>query len=157
MKNSMLIAFFVGMSVVGCGGADAKDPASGGDSKGYGYEFENEKVSPGMAAAPETKTSDKPMPGRLAPEEIQKVVRANFGAIRVCYEELLKTDPKAAGKISMKFEIKTDGMPDKVAKDSATITDEKMIQCVTKVFEGLKYPEPQGGIVTVIYPIEFSP
>lgn len=160
MKTIGLLAVVATSALLGCGGGaasgDANDAAD--KSKGYGYEFENEKVSPAMAAAPETKAPEKAMVGRLAPEEIQKVVRADFGKLKACYEEALKTDAKLAGKLSVRFVINTSGAPEKVEKgDGTTLTDANMVQCSLKVFEGLKYPAPEGGIVTVIYPIEFSP
>jgi len=160
MKTIGLITLVAAGALVGCGGGaasgDAKDPS--GDPKGYGYEFENEKVSPAMTAAPETKAPEKPMVGRLPPEEIQKVVRADFGKLKGCYEEALKVDAKLAGKLTVRFVIKTDGLPEKVEKaDGTTIADANMVQCSLKVFEGLKFPPPEGGIVTVVYPVDFSP
>lgn len=160
MKTMGWFALAATSVAVGCGGGAASDAAKdpSGESEGYGYEFIDEKVSPNMTAAPETKAPEKPIVGRLPPEEIQKVVRADFGKLKTCYEQALATDPKLAGKLSVKFVIKTDGLPDKVEKaEGTTITDEKMVQCALDVFKALKFPTPEGGIVTVVYPVEFSP
>jgi hypothetical protein len=35
--------------------------------------------------------------------------------------------------------------------------DAQVRACVAKVFEKLVFPPPEGGIVTVTYPIMFSP
>jgi hypothetical protein len=31
------------------------------------------------------------------------------------------------------------------------------VQCVIRAYYGLSFPQPEGGIVTVVYPIMFSP
>ncbi len=142
----------------GAGSGEPKTEADAKEGKGYGYEFENEKVSPAMTSAAETKGPTTPTPGKLAPEEIQKVVRADFGKLKACYEEALKADAKLTGKLAATFVIKVDGTTEKVAKtDGTTLTDEKMVQCSLDVFKALKFPMPEGGIVTVVYPIDFSP
>lgn len=35
--------------------------------------------------------------------------------------------------------------------------DKGTIACVVRAFQGLTFPAPDGGVVTVIYPIKLSP
>jgi hypothetical protein len=35
--------------------------------------------------------------------------------------------------------------------------DGGVVSCVVRAFYGLSFPQPEGGIVTVVYPIMFSP
>jgi hypothetical protein len=113
--------------------------------------------------------------GRLPPENIQRVVRANFGGMRKCYEDALGKDPTLKGKIATRFIIERDGRvssamdihdapaPGALESDLRPQTaeprfpDAAVIDCVVARFAALTFPEPQGGIVTVVYPITFSP
>lgn len=40
---------------------------------------------------------------------------------------------------------------------AARFPDPAVTDCVLDAFEGLTFPKPQGGIVTVTYPITFAP
>ena len=35
--------------------------------------------------------------------------------------------------------------------------DAKVVECIMAEYRKLRFPEPEGGIVTVVYPIMFSP
>src|SRR6185312_13816821 len=43
--------------------------------------------------------------GRLPPEAIQRVIRQNFGRMRLCYETGLRADPGLAGRVQVRFVI----------------------------------------------------
>ena len=51
------------------------------------------------------------MNGRLPPEVIQRIVRQSFGRFRLCYEDVLKTNPKASGRVTIKFVIDKQAVP----------------------------------------------
>lgn len=94
--------------------------------------------------------------GRLPPDVIQRIVRKNFSKFRHCYEQALLKNPKLEGRVVVKFVIGLDG---KVSSVSAggDIPDATVPSCVGKHFHDLVFPKPEGGIVTVSYPIVFSP
>ena len=95
--------------------------------------------------------------GHLPPEVIQRVVRQSFPKIRACYETGLKTNPKLAGKISVRFVIAREGSVSSATSDTdTTITDGAVVSCVVGQFKALTFPQPEGGIVTVVYPVVFS-
>ena len=94
--------------------------------------------------------------GRLPPEVIQRIVRANFKSLRSCYDKALKRDSTLQGRVLVRFVIGRDGSVTAVSAGS-DIPDEEVKECVTKVFYTLRFPQPEGGIVTVSYPIEFLP
>ena len=96
------------------------------------------------------------MSGPLPPEVIQRIVRQNFGRFRLCYENGLRNNPKLQGRVSVRFVINRDGSVSNVA-GGGDIPDAGVISCVTRAFYGLSFPEPEGGIVTVSYPIAFTP
>ena len=55
------------------------------------------------------------------------------------------------------FVIGTDGSVKSVAERGSTLKDPAMRACVAKAFYGLSFPNPEGGSVTVTYPIHFTP
>jgi hypothetical protein len=95
--------------------------------------------------------------GRLPPEAIQRIVRLNFGRFRVCYEHGLARNPNLEGTVSVRFVIGHDGAVSNVGNGGSTLPDPEVVSCVVRVFYGLSFPDPEGGIVTVTYPIAFSP
>ncbi|HET7545329.1 MAG TPA: AgmX/PglI C-terminal domain-containing protein [Polyangiaceae bacterium] len=96
--------------------------------------------------------------GRLRPEVIQKVVRAIFGKFRVCYEDGLSRDPMLSGKVVVHFVIGRTGKVSNAAIGrGSTIPDQRVVECVVSAFYDIEFPEPNGGIVTVVYPIMLSP
>ncbi len=94
--------------------------------------------------------------GRLPPEVIQRVVRQNFGRMRLCYESGLRTNPSLAGRVSVKFVIDRGGAVAVAADGGSDLPDDAVRECVIRAFSNLSFPEPEGGIVTVVYPLVFS-
>jgi hypothetical protein len=111
-------------------------------------------VAPPARHAPLTVVS-----GRLHPSVIQRIVRQNYASFRECYEAGLGRDPKLSGRVSARFVIDRGGLVSAVsiAKEGTTIPDEAVVNCVAEAFRHLTFPKPDGGIVTVVYPIQFEP
>jgi hypothetical protein len=95
--------------------------------------------------------------GRLPPETIRRIVHLNFGRIRRCYEDGLRRNPSLEGRVTVRFVIGRDGSVSNVADGGSSLPDKAVVDCVVRVFYGFSYPQPEGGIVTVTYPIVFSP
>jgi hypothetical protein len=110
--------------------------------------------------------------GRLPPEVIQAVVRAGQGTMRQCYEDGLRRAPRLAGRVTTRFVISTQGtVSNAVDVDRApplpmdwvapsvpkAMPDAAVSACVVAAFERLRFPAPEGGVVTVTYPILFTP
>jgi hypothetical protein len=94
--------------------------------------------------------------GRLPPEAVQRVVRASFGRFRACYEEGLRRDPGLEGRVDVRFVIGRAGTVE-MASAGGALADSSVRSCIAKRFEQLSFPEPTGGIVTVVYPLVLSP
>jgi hypothetical protein len=95
--------------------------------------------------------------GRLEPEVIQTIVRRSFSEFRVCYEDGLRRDAGLKGRINVRFVIGRDGKVQNAIDAGSSLPDVAVRDCVVKKFEGLVFPQPEGGIVTVIYPIMLAP
>jgi beta-lactamase regulating signal transducer with metallopeptidase domain len=135
----------------------ARPTAAAASADQYGYEFEGDPVRKAAAASSGAPAQTTNREGRLAPEAIQSVVRQSFGAYRACYEQGLKTKADLRGTVSVSFVIASDGSVNGASDHGSTLPDPSVVQCVVRGFSGLAFPPPQGGYVTVIYPIEFSP
>lgn len=107
--------------------------------------------------APQVRMGATTVSGRLPPEVIQRIVRQNYGRFRMCYEQGLAGNPNLEGRVSVRFVIGRDGSVSNVSNGGSDIPDSNVVQCVIRAYYGLSFPQPEGGIVTVVYPIMFSP
>lgn len=127
--------------------------------------------------APDPIAESQQPKGHLASSAIQKVVRANFDKMIACYEAGMARNPNlGAGKIRVRLVIARDGRvssavhdPNRSSGSNTTLsaalegsgnepllTDQGVISCVVDEFRKLTFPQPDGGIVVVTYPLIFS-
>jgi hypothetical protein len=99
----------------------------------------------------------KKVNGRLPPEVIQQVVRANFDPMRDCYEAGLKRNNGLQGRVAVKFVIDREGRVTCAEDFQSDMPDRQIIRCIVAEYRKLRFPKPEGGVVTVVYPIIFSP
>jgi hypothetical protein len=59
--------------------------------------------------------------------------------------------------VSTRFVIERDGKVRWSALTSTTLRDLEVVKCVVAAFRQLHFPPPDGGIVTVFYPVSLSP
>ncbi len=107
--------------------------------------------------APKVRMGATTVSGRLPPEVIQRIVRQNFGRFRMCYEQGLGRNPNLEGRVSVRFVIGRDGSVSNVSNGGSDLPDSGVVSCVISAFYGLSFPQPEGGIVTVVYPIMLAP
>jgi len=131
--------------------------AASGAVDQYGYEYETDPARAGAAAKSPMPASTTNENGRLAPEVIQSVVRGSFGRFRTCYETALAKNARLQGRVTVSFAIQPDGSVHDAADHGSDLPDPNVVRCVVDGFGRLAFPPPQGGYVTVIYPIQFSP
>ena len=94
--------------------------------------------------------------GRLPPEVVKRIIRANFPRFRACYEQGLKKDPGLKGTVSVRFIIDTTGAVESASGAGGSLSDGQVSGCVLGVYRTLAFPEPEGGKVMVTYPIDFQ-
>jgi len=107
--------------------------------------------------APQVRMGATTVSGRLPPEVIQRIVRQNYGRFRMCYEQGLGRNPNLEGRVSARFVIGRDGAVSNASNGGSDLPDSGVVSCVVSAFYGLSFPQPEGGIVTVVYPIMLSP
>jgi len=95
--------------------------------------------------------------GRLPPEVIQRIVRQNAGRYIFCYQNALRTNPNLEGRVTVRFVIGRDGSVQVASDGGSDIPDTGVRQCVVSSFANLSFPQPDNGMVTVVYPLMFSP
>ena len=106
---------------------------------------------------PRLREGETRISGRLPPDTIQRVVRQNHPRFRLCYEKGLMTNPNLTGRVGVRFVIGSDGRVTHVAEGGSDLPDPNVISCVSRAFYDIGFPKPEGGIVTVVYPIVFQP
>jgi hypothetical protein len=146
-----------GLGLSGIGGADhgvGSMGTIGGQRYGTGKGFGGTATP--RPAPPKVRMGATSVSGRLPPEVIQRIVRQNFGRFRLCYENGLGTNPNLQGRVTVRFVIGQDGSVGSVSA-GGDMPDSGVVSCVTRAFQSLRFPQPEGGIVTVSYPIVFSP
>jgi hypothetical protein len=109
------------------------------------------------AAAPRLRMGSAGVSGRLPPEVIRRIVRQRFAKFRSCYERGLKDDPKLAGRVKVRFVIETNGEVSQASDAGSDLPSQEVVRCVIDVYETLIFPRPEGGVVSVVYPIMFKP
>lgn len=95
--------------------------------------------------------------GHIPADIIQRIVRQNFGRFRNCYDSGLRTNPALSGRIVTRFVIDRTGGVSTASDGGSDMPDRNVVSCVVRSFSGLSFPQPEGGIVTVSYPILFTP
>jgi hypothetical protein len=142
----------IGLGSIGTFGHGAGTGTGQGFGSGHGRLGGSHRSKP-----PSVRMGATSVSGRLPPEVIQRIVRQNFGRFRLCYENGLRNNPNLQGRVSVRFVIGRDGAVSNVSNGGSDLPDGGVVQCVVRAFFGLSFPQPEGGIVTVTYPIMFSP
>jgi len=140
----------IGLTGLGnCRGANCGDGrfAHGAGIGGPGHASKAPSIRPGVGT----------VNGHLPPEVVQRIVRQNYGRFRQCYENGLRTNPNLTGRVTARFVIGREGSVANVQNGGSDIPDSGVVSCVVSAFYGLSFPTPEAGIVTVSYPIMFSP
>jgi len=139
----------------GAGGGDGNGFGPGKDGIGNGHG----PLGRGhVAKAPNPIREQKiDVGGHLPPEAIQRVVRANFGRFRNCYDAGLRTNPSLTGRVVTKFIIGRDGAVSVSADGGSDLPDRSVVNCVVRSYQALSFPTPDNGQVTVTYPLMFTP
>jgi TonB family protein len=95
--------------------------------------------------------------GRLPPEVIQKEVRSHYSKFRSCYEVGLARNATLKGKVQVRFVVDRSGNVSEAQINESTMPDCEVARCIRDHYKPMKFPPPERGTVTVVYPIMFEP
>ena len=138
---------------IGIGGIGTKGRGggTGGYGSGVGVLGGKKDVDIGITS------SDPTVMGSLDKELIRKVIHANRGQIRFCYEQQLNRFPKLDGKVAIKFVISPSGSVAQSQVAQSTVSNAELESCVAGRVRTWQFPKPKGGgVVIVTYPFIFK-
>jgi hypothetical protein len=135
--------------------AESERPRGFGNGIGLGH-LAGTGSGTGTSSAGSLRMGAVQVNGRLPPEVISRIVRQNSGRFRLCYDNGLRTDPNHQGRVAVKFVIDRSGAVASAGDGGSDLPNAGVVSCVVRAFSNLSFPEPEGGIVTVVYPIIFT-
>lgn len=115
----------------------------------------NELASGAIPDAAQAEPAPQGRP-QIPPDTIRGIVRRNFARFRGCYVEALHRDPRASGRLVIRFDIEPSGTVSLARAVESSVRDVKLTVCVVRGFEALSFPASPSGAVTVSYPIVFQ-
>ncbi len=148
------IGIGIGLNQIGTCGKDVCPGLNDGFGKFWGRPGQPQHVAKVPRVRP---GGDTTVSGHLPREVIQRVVRQNYGRFRMCYESGLRSNPNLEGRVAARFVIDREGRVSMVSNGGSDLPDSGVVSCVVSAYYGLSFPAPETGIVTVVYPIQFSP
>ncbi len=142
-------------NTIGIGGIGTH--GRGGGITGYGTGVGN--LDPKKKADVGITDSDSTIVGSLDKELIRRVIKANLGQIRYCYESELQAKPNLAGKVLVRFIINPTGdVAQAQVAEGSSLNEPRLSECIRTRVRSWKFPSPKGGgNVVVTYPFVFRP
>ncbi|MBL8913702.1 MAG: AgmX/PglI C-terminal domain-containing protein, partial [Archangium sp.] len=83
--------------------------------------------------------------GPLDAELVKKVIHANRGQPRYCYESQLSANPALEGHVTMEFEINASGTVTSSNVAESTMSNDALKSCLAGRFRTWVFPRPKGG------------
>jgi TonB family protein len=96
--------------------------------------------------------------GSLDREIVGGVIRRHLNEVKYCYGAALTSQPNLSGRLKVQVTIAATGEVIASVLQSSTMGNVHVENCVVQTVRRWKFPAPMvGGIVTVSYPIDFTP
>jgi hypothetical protein len=113
---------------------------------------------PNVATQGTMREAEASVTGRLPPDVVKRILRAQFGEFRRCYTTALARDPSLSGVVRTKsFITASGGVTRATIATGTTLADASFHACLLGIMRKLSYPNPVSGEVEVIYAFEFTP
>ena len=95
--------------------------------------------------------------GELPKPVIKAYIATKMGVVKACYQKQLPSNPELSGKVKVTFVISPNGAVAGVRKDSSTLNNGAVEDCVLSLIKTWKFPAAKGGGSTaVVYPFVFA-
>jgi hypothetical protein len=95
--------------------------------------------------------------GRIDPMHVHLIVRRGFASFRSCYEAGLGRDATLAGRVAVSFVIDREGKVRDVRDAGEALPDASVASCIREAFARLRFPNPEGDTVKVVFLLGLSP
>ncbi len=94
-------------------------------------------------------------------QDTQALLDTRSGAVKACYDETLKTDATAQGRVTVRFRVEKDtgNIVDVQVDPAGTTAPESLSQCVTTALGGLvlQPADENDGIASFTYDFVINP
>ncbi len=115
--------------------------------------FDVEPTTPIVAELP---APVAPAVGRLESAKIRRVVQSHRADVQRCYERRLKREWNLRDRVEMRFTVGADGhVTDARAQRGGA--NAGIVECLEAAVRSWTFDRPDGGPVTVVYPLSFAP
>ncbi len=88
--------------------------------------------------------------GPLPHEVIRRITRQNYGRLRLCYENAVRSDPRAEGTVAVVIDIRPNGAVDGTAIAGGSLNDAAAAACIARGFSDLSFPQADGPTRAVL-------
>lgn len=140
-----------GTATYGIAGVGTQGKGTGGFGNGTGGIGKKGRVDLNIGE------SEAEFTGSIDREAIRKVIRDNIKLFQNCYDQALRKNSDAYGKVEIKWHIEERGRATHASVKSNSVGDSSMGQCLTRVITSLTFPEPPPDqIAEVVYPFVFA-
>ncbi len=95
--------------------------------------------------------------GTIDRRRLSAFIRSKQGQVRQCYERRLRQNHMLRGVLVAQIKINPSGRASAVSFPRDTLRDGQVRTCVSRVIKGWRFPQPEGGFVTVSTPFRFAP
>jgi hypothetical protein len=95
--------------------------------------------------------------GRIDATHVNLIVNRGFASFRGCYEAGLGRDATLAGRVAVSFVIDREGKVRDVRDAGEALPDASVASCIREAFARLRFQNPEGDTVKVVFPLGLSP
>lgn len=138
----------------GGGGPKSKEITKTGISEGGKAGLAGRKETQIKASAKMGAVQD--IDGSLDSGSIKRVVRRHLSAIKLCYEQELRRNPKLSGKVTVEVTVGVTGAVTNAEVISSSMRNRAVETCMTKTIRRWRFPRPDDGDVIFTYPFIFE-
>ena len=64
-------------------------------------------------------------------------------------------NPGLSGRIVFAWRVNEQGRVSGVSVRSSSIADAQVASCISRIIQGMRFPEPEGGAVSISFPFVF--
>ena len=93
--------------------------------------------------------------GKLIETQLAQVLSKAEPKLLACYVQAVEHKPKLKGRVLYSFTIRPNGRATNVKKAGGTLKDDAVVQCSSKVLEGVRFPKPRKA-TQVQLPIQYK-